>query len=253
MVLTRNIEATQIGLTATPRQLKTREKTPETQAGEQISADNIRHFGEPVYEYDISQGNEDGYLAACEIQRGQVDIDYTELTADEIYALGPKDAVTGQPLGRDELPESFSKTEYEYRILLPDRVREMTRDLFNYLIATGGPEQKTIIFCVRDTHADEVANAMNNLYARWCADNKRDRVDPYAFKCTAASGGSDYVADLRGASRHHFIATTVDLLSTPVPKKRAYPCQKQEIGPTQVSLIKTINYIYTGPLLSREY
>ncbi len=216
MVLTRNPEATQIGLTATPRQLKTRENTPEIQADEQISADNIRHFGEPVYEYDISQGNEDGYLAACEIQRGQVDIDYTELTADEIYALGPKDATTGQPLGRDELPESFSKTEYEYRILLPDRVREMTQDLFNHLVATGGPEQKTIIFCVRDTHADEVANAMNNLYARWCADNNRDRVDPYAFKCTAASGGSDYVADLRGASRHHFIATTVDLLSTGV-------------------------------------
>ncbi len=129
---------------------------------------------------------------------------------------GRKDAVTGQPLSRDELPESFSKTEYEYRILLPDRVREMTRDLFNHLVATGGPEQKTIIFCVRDTHADEVANAMNNLYARWCADNNRDRVDPYAFKCTAASGGSDYVADLRGASRHHFIATTVDLLSTGV-------------------------------------
>ena len=216
MVLTRNPEATQIGLTATPRQLKTRENTPETLADEQVSADNIRHFGEPVYEYDISQGNEDGYLAACEIQRGQVDIDYTELTADEVYALGPKDAATGQPLGRDQLPESYSKTEYEYRILLPDRVREMTRDLFNHLIATGGPEQKTIIFCVRDTHADEVANAMNNLYAQWCADNKRDRVDPYAFKCTAASGGSDYVADLRGASRHHFIATTVDLLSTGV-------------------------------------
>ena len=224
MVLTRNPEAVQIGLTATPRQLKTSAKTPETQADEKISADNIRHFGEPVYEYDISQGNEDGYLAACEIQRGQVDIDYTELTADEVYALGPKDAITGQPLGRDQLPESFSKTEYEYRILLPDRVREMTQDLFNHLVETGGPEQKTIIFCVRDTHADEVANAMNNLYAQWCNSNNRDRVDPYAFKCTAASGGSDYVADLRGASRHdlrgasrhHFIATTVDLLSTGV-------------------------------------
>ncbi len=43
-----------------------------------------------------------------------------------------------------------------------------------------------------------------------------ETTDPYAFKCTAASGGSDYVADLRGASRHHFIATTVDLLSTGV-------------------------------------
>jgi type I restriction enzyme R subunit len=40
--------------------------------------------------------------------------------------------------------------------------------------------------------------------------------DPYAFKCTASVGGSDFIADFRGAQRHHFIATTVDLLSTGV-------------------------------------
>jgi type I restriction enzyme R subunit len=57
---------------------------------------------------------------------------------------------------------------------------------------------------------------MNNLYAQWCRDNGRARAEPYAFKCTAKSGGSDYLADLRGASRRHFIATTVELLTTGV-------------------------------------
>src|SRR5207244_10079366 len=66
-VLTRNPDAVQIGLTATPRQLEVTEPSPEAQADAQISADNIRHFGEPVYEYDIAQGIDDGYLAASEI------------------------------------------------------------------------------------------------------------------------------------------------------------------------------------------
>src|SRR5205809_972128 len=43
------------------------------------------------------------------------------------------------------------------RLLLPDRVLAMCQDLFHYLLDTGGPEQKTIIFCARDRHADDVA------------------------------------------------------------------------------------------------
>src|SRR2546425_890415 len=52
-VLTRNPGAVQIGLMATPRQLEVTERSPEAEADARISADNIRHFGEPVYEYDI--------------------------------------------------------------------------------------------------------------------------------------------------------------------------------------------------------
>jgi type I restriction enzyme R subunit len=215
-VLTRNGEAAQIGLTATPRQLNMPEDSPEAREDAAVSADNVRYFGEPVYEYDMSQGIEDGYLAACEIQRGRIDIDDTGLTIDAIFARRPLDANTGQPITRKELREIYERTAYEDRILLPDRVQAMCRDLFNYLLETGSPEQKTIIFCVRDRHADDVAATMNNLYAEWCAANNQKRADSYAFKCTAASGGTQYLADLRGASRSHFIATTVDLLTTGV-------------------------------------
>ena len=99
---------------------------------------------------------------------------------------------------------------------MPERVAAMTKDLFTHLLDTGGPEQKTIIFCTRDRHADDAATAMNNLYADWCSRNNRPRLEPYAFKCTAASGGNDFLPDLRGAARHHFIAATVDLLTTGV-------------------------------------
>jgi type I restriction enzyme R subunit len=57
---------------------------------------------------------------------------------------------------------------------------------------------------------------MNNLYVRWCADNGNQRLEYYAFKCTAASSGNDQLPDLRASSRSHFIATTVDLLTTGV-------------------------------------
>lgn len=215
-VLKRNPNAVQIGLTATPRQIEITEKSKEAEQDQEINADNLRHFGEPVYEYDMSQGIEDGYLAACEIQKGCVNIDDTGITIEEIIARNPIDANTGRPISAEEIRALYDKTDYENRILLPDRVFAMCTDLFKYLIDTGGPEQKTIIFCVRDRHADDVAATMNNLYAEWCGKNNKQLLDHYAFKCTASVGGSQFLADLRGASRSYFIATTVDLLSTGV-------------------------------------
>lgn len=221
-VLTQNTTAIQVGLTATPRQLceAPPENTPEARADAQITADNLRYFGEPVYEYDMSQGIEDGYLAACEIQRGRVNIDDTGISIADIVARNPVDAITGQPVTADQLRALYERTSFEDRLLLPDRVLAMTQDLFKYLLDTGGPEQKTIIFCVRDRHADDVAIAMNNLYAEWCRHQGKPRLEPYAFKCTASVQGSNFLADLRGASRSHFVASTVELLTTGVDVPR---------------------------------
>ncbi|MDP2895066.1 MAG: DEAD/DEAH box helicase family protein [bacterium] len=215
-VLTRNRNAVQIGLTATPRQLEYKEETAEAKQDAEITANNLAYFGKPAYEYDIAQAIEDGYLAACEIQKGRVNLDDTGITVDDIMARNPVDAITGVPTVREQLEEYYVKTQYEDRILLPDRVLAMCQDLFNYLLETGGPEQKTIIFCARDRHADDVAVCMNNLYAQWCAKNGKQRLEYYAFKCTAASSGNDQLPDLRASSRSHFIATTVELLTTGV-------------------------------------
>ncbi len=75
VVLTRNPNAVQIGLTATPRQIKCDEDTPEARVDAQVTSDNLKYFGEPVYEYGLAQAMEDGYLAACEIQLAQVNLD----------------------------------------------------------------------------------------------------------------------------------------------------------------------------------
>jgi len=214
--LTRHGNAVQIGLTATPRQLECREETAEAKQDSAITANNIAYFGEPAYEYDIAQAIEDGYLAACEIQKGRVNLDDTGITKAEIIARNPVDAITGQLLTAAQIDDLYERYQFEDRVLLPDRVQAMCQDLFNYMLDTGGPEQNTIIFCARDRHADDVAVCMNNLYARWCADNGKQRLEYYAFKCTAAGSGNDQLPDLRASSRSHFIATTVDLLTTGV-------------------------------------
>lgn len=213
-VMTRNPEAIQVGLTATPRKIKISKGNKEADADAKICADNFKHFGEPVYEYDMAQAIEDGYLAACEIIKGRISLDQEALTRDEILTRKVKNAKTGGTVAPEDVKEEYEKFNYEGQILLPDRVSAMCKDLFAYLCDTGGPEQKTIIFCARDRHADDVARELNNLYVAWCTKEGKTRKEPYAFKCTAANDGNDYLPDLKGASRHHFIATTVDLLTT---------------------------------------
>lgn len=222
-VLTRNPNAVQIGLTATPRQFPISEKTKEAQADAAITADNIRHFGEPVYEYDMGQGIEDGYLAACEIQQFDLFHDSKEaneresgVSREDLSGKQLTNALTGESVSAEQARQHYQAPSIEDKLLMPERVAAMTQHLFERLLETGGPEQKTIVFCARDRHADNVAIAMNNLYTEWCAKNNKLRLEAYAFKCTAESGGADYISELRGGTRHHFIATTVDLLTTGV-------------------------------------
>jgi type I restriction enzyme R subunit len=209
-VLRRNPDAFQIGLTATPRELT------GTQEDQQISADNVRHFGEPVYEYSLAQGIEDGYLAPCEIKQGRVSIDDTSLIKKEVIEHKAKRVDTGQKAKPHEVRDVYYAKDFDAKLQIPERVAAMGDDLFQYLLETGGPEQKTIVFCATDTHADRVAVHLNNRYADWCKANGRARVEPYAFKCTALSSGNDMVEDFRGTMSSWFVATTVDLLSTGV-------------------------------------
>ena len=216
-VLTRNAAAVHIGLTATPRQLpEDVQATAGAQDDQQITADNLRYFGEPVYEYTMAQAMADGYLAACEIRTRKVNVDQAGLTLEEILALQPCNFRTGQAVMVEELRKQYEKTQFEDRIMLPDRVWAMCGDLLAQLIETGGPEQKTIIFCASDAHADAVAAQLNNLYAQWCQAQGRTPVEHFAFKCTDESQGGRFLPEFRGSRRRYFIATTVDLLSTGV-------------------------------------
>lgn len=215
IVLTRNSDAVHIGLTATPR-LLTGGAPDERHDDEAITANNIAYFGEPVYQYTIAQAQADGYLAAAEIVKRVSSLDRIGgLSREELLARNPSDPITGAPISADELEELYTSRDYNRILILPDLVEAMAADLFSHLAARGDPHQKTIIFCTRDSHADDVAVALNNHYARWCADSGIARRDSYAFKLTgAAHRPEDLLTGLKGASRSHYIATTVDLLST---------------------------------------
>lgn len=223
-VFERNPNAVQIGLTATPRKIKVNEHTAETKADEKITADNYKHFGEPVYEYDLTQGIEDGYLAALEIVSRDILINAkkeievrTGVDQADLSRAVLTDARTGRALSPDEIRQHYQAAAFEKELMLPDRVKALSFDLFNQLLENGGtPEQKTIIFCASDPHAQAIANEMGNLYSDWCRAQGSNPKDYYAFKCTQKGNGGDFIPDFRGSNSSRFVATTVDLLTTGV-------------------------------------
>ncbi|MBI2526562.1 MAG: hypothetical protein HYV93_11295, partial [Candidatus Rokubacteria bacterium] len=122
------------------------------------------------------------YLAACEIVRRDIFLDdkprnerETGIEQGDLEGKTIYDAATGEALALVETRARYEASSFEDRLLLPERVAEMARDLFAHLLATAGPEQKTIVFCARDRHADDVASALNNLYTLWCAAQGRLR------------------------------------------------------------------------------
>lgn len=216
-VLKRNPSAIQIGLTATPRELH--ESKRKTDEDAEITANNLKYFGEPVYEYTLIEAQEDGYLAACEIVRLKPSIDWMTFTREEVLAAKPIDARTGLPVMGEDLSEKYTAKAFDDALILPGRINAMCDDLFQRLCEHGGPEQKVIIFCTRDLHADRVQMQMQRLYATWCKQKGVTPKEHYAFKCTA-EGGSDLIEQMRGSGERCFIACTVDLLATGVDIER---------------------------------
>jgi type I restriction enzyme R subunit len=219
-VLRRNPNAIHIGLTATPRQLKESKKA--TAEDRQITANNHIYFGEPVYEYTLIQAQEDGYLAACEIVRRKSSIDNRTFTRKEILAAKAKDIRTGRLLTEADLTrETYTGKDFDDQVFIELRTPKMCEDLFHQLCLNGGPEQKVIIFCTREIHADRVAMYMNNLYVLWCREQKQTPKDIYAFKCMGGpNNGADMIEPMRGSGERAFIACTVDLLEAGVDIER---------------------------------
>jgi len=218
-VLLRNPNAIQIGLTATPREL--RESNKQSKEDTLITANNLKYFGVPVYEYSLIQAQEDGYLAACEIVKRRASIDGKTFSSDEVLKAKPVDAKTGRQIKQEEIKDQYTSRQFDSQLLMPERIAAMCEDLFKQLCLHGGPEQKVIIFCTRELHADRVAMQMNNLYSAWCKQQGRPAKEYYAFKCMGtANGGREMIEPMRGSGERAFIACTVDLLATGVDIER---------------------------------
>jgi len=128
-VLTRNAGAVQVGLTATPRTL-TGVDWDEFPDDEKITADNRHYFGEPVYEYEMAQGMDDGYLAACDIIQRDIFLDQkprpeaeTGVEQPDLQGKQVSNALTGERLDYKVLARRYEAGSFEKALLLPERVQ----------------------------------------------------------------------------------------------------------------------------------
>ena len=178
--------ATQIGMTATPKE------------SEKVS--NIDYFGEPVYIYSLKQGIEDGLLAPFKVinittnigdgwrpYHGQTDI-YGNVIEDRIY----------------------NNRDYDYNIILQDRIDEVAREITEYLKSTDRM-QKTIIFCASEDHAERMRIALINRNSDMVKENP-----DYCVRITGSDvyGKSKLDYFISVSEPYPVIATTSELLST---------------------------------------
>ena len=178
--------ATQIGMTATPKETK--------------YVSNIDYFGDPVYQYSLKSGIEDGFLAPFRVinvvtdigdgwrpYKGQRDI-YGQIIEDRIY----------------------NNSDYDYNIVIEDRINQVALEITNYLRATDRMA-KTIVFCATEEHAERMRIALSNLNADMVKENP-DYVVRITGSDTYGKSKLDYFISI--SSKYPVIATTSKLLST---------------------------------------
>ena len=184
--------ATQIGLTATPKETK--------------YVSNIHYFGEPIYTYSLRQGIEDGFLAPYKVIR--IDID------KDIYGWRPKE---GQKDEYGQLIEDrkFTQKDMDRSLVLEKRTKLVAQRVTEFLEKTD-PFQKTIVFCEDIDHAERMRQALINQNPEQVKEN-----DKYIMKITGDDdiGKQELENFIHTEKRYPVIATTSKLLTTGIDAK----------------------------------
>jgi len=185
--------ATQIGMTATPKETK------------YIS--NIDYFGEPIYTYSLREGIEDGFLAPFRVINIR-----TNIGEGWRPYKGQRDKN-----GNEIEDRIYTNSDFDYNIIIEDRTYEVAREITEYLKSTDRM-QKTIVFCANEDHAERMRIALNNLNADMVKQNP-----DYVVRITGsdAYGKSKLDYFISVSSPYPVIATTSKLLSTGVDCKMA--------------------------------
>lgn len=178
--------ATQIGMTATPKETK------------YIS--NLNYFGEPVYTYSLKEGIEDGFLAPFKV------INITTNIGDGWRPYkGQKDI-----FGNEIEDRIYNNSDYDYNIIIEDRIVQVAAEITNYLKATDRMA-KTIVFCPTEDAAERMRQALVNLNS----DIVKEHPD-YIVRITGSDeyGKSKLDYFISVSAKYPVIATTSKLLST---------------------------------------
>lgn len=178
--------ATQIGMTATPKETK------------YIS--NVDYFGDPIYTYSLKEGIEDGFLAPFKVINIQTDIS---------EGWRPKKGQLDK-FGNEIEDRIYTNSDFDYNIVIEDRIYEVAKEITEYLKFTDRM-QKTIVFCATEAHAEDMRIALNNLNADMCKENP-DYVVRITGSDTYGKSKLDYFISV--SAPYPVIATTSKLLST---------------------------------------
>lgn len=183
--------AIQLGMTATPKETRYQS--------------SITYFGEPIYSYSLKEGIEDGFLAPFKV------INITTNIGDEWRPTKGQKDINGN-LIEDRI---YNNTDYDYNIVIEDRIREVAHEITSYLKNTDRMS-KTIVFCADEEHADRMRTALVNENSDMCRKNP-----DYVVRITGsdAYGQSKLDYFISVASKYPVIATTSKLLSTGVDSK----------------------------------
>ena len=132
--------AYQIGMTATPRR--------------DDNGNTYDYFGDPIYEYSLRQGIEDGFLAPYTVLRVVTDVD----------AFGWRPIVGQIDRYKREIPDQeYTTDDFDHVVALRARTEAIARHLTDFLAKSGNPYAKTIIFCTDQEHALEMQDALARL------------------------------------------------------------------------------------------
>ncbi len=178
--------ATQIGMTATPKETK------------YIS--NLSYFGEPIYTYSLKEGIEDGFLAPFKVINIMTDI-----------GEGWRPHKGQKDINGIEIPDRiYTNSDYDYNTIIEDRIQQVAEEITKYLKSTDRMA-KTIVFCA----TEDAALRMRDALAKLNADMMKENPD-YVVRIT---GGDDYGKKklkyfISVSSPYPVIATTSKLLST---------------------------------------
>lgn len=215
--------ATQIGLTATPR--------------EDEATSNSEYFGDPLYTYSLRQGINDGFLAPYKVVRIGTNVDLDGWRPEE-----GKIDVHGR-LVEDRV---YNLRDFDRKLVIAERTELVARKITEFLRGTNR-FAKTIVFCVDIDHAERMRSALANQNADLVRQDHR-----YVMRITGDNelGKMELDNFIDPESKYPVIATTSELMTTGVD---AQTCQVIVLDSNISSMTKFKQIIGRGTRINEEY
>ncbi|NQZ57123.1 MAG: DEAD/DEAH box helicase family protein [Lentisphaeraceae bacterium] len=215
--------ATQIGMTATPKET------------EEVS--NTDYFGDPVYTYSLKEGIEDGFLAPYKVVRVDIDVD--------IQGWRPTKGLLDKN-GEAVEDRIYNQKDFDRKIVIDERTQLVAQTITDFLKRTD-PMAKTIVFCNDIDHADRMRRALVNLNPEQVAKNEK-----YVMKITGDDElGKAQLGDFMNYKKPYpVIVTTSELMSTGVNTK---PCKLIVLDQNIKSITKFKQVIGRGTRIDDRY